>query len=105
MRKKTLLTWLTLLTALLVTAFLQTTSVQAEETAGSFRTWTKELETNQPWEAAYWAEFLADFKANATVQRDAEKLCSQLESNPLHCANCSGNGQSSQSLRSRKQKS
>ena len=50
--------------------------------AATMWTWTKELETNQPWEAAYWAEFLAEFKANSTVQRDAEKLYSQLKSNP-----------------------
>jgi len=44
--------------------------------------WTKELETDQPWEAAYWAEFLAHFKANSKVKSDADKLYSQLKSNP-----------------------
>jgi len=44
--------------------------------------WTLELNKKQPWEAAYWAKFLADFDGDSTIQREAEKLDLTLKSDP-----------------------
>lgn len=44
--------------------------------------WTLELNENQPWEAAYWAKFLAEFDGDSIIQREAEKLERTLKSDP-----------------------
>ena len=44
--------------------------------------WTGDLQKDEPWEAAYWAEFLADFDGDSEVSSDAKSLSSELEDNP-----------------------
>ncbi len=43
---------------------------------------TQALETDEPWEACYWAEFLAEFPAERTIQNDASNLAHTLKRTP-----------------------
>lgn len=42
------------------------------------RKWTEELKKSEPWEAAYWAGFLAGFDGDNLVKGNAAKLASEL---------------------------
>jgi hypothetical protein len=42
-------------------------------------TWATKLQTDEPWEAVFWAKFLAGFDGDGDVSSDAKKLADDLE--------------------------